>query len=128
MTLIRTRLLALFAAAFLALPAQVLVNTSYLCHMTGRVSESRCCAGKHADICQAQVEQQDCCELMQTRGHATAPAIRGSSNDFPTAALFAAPAFSLLVRAPSEPRHEPIPVDTHPPGPPRFLMKCSLLI
>lgn len=128
MPLMRTRLLALFAAACMALPAQALVNTSYLCHMTGRVSESRCCAGKHADICRAQVEQQDCCELMQTRGQATAPAIRGSSHEFPTAALLAAPAFALLVRAASEPARELPPVDTHPPGPPRFLMKCSLLI
>jgi hypothetical protein len=125
---IRTRLLALAAAAFMALPAQALVNTSYLCHMTGRVSESRCCASKHADICHAQVEAQDCCQLMQSRGQAAGPATRSSTQDAPTGALIATPAVSLLARAPSTRTHEAPPADTHPPGPPRFLVNCSLLI
>jgi hypothetical protein len=128
MALIRTRLLALFAAAFMALPAQALVNTSYLCHMTGRVSESRCCAGKHADLCHARVEKPDCCELMQARGQATAPAIRSSSQDVSTAALIPTPAFSSLARAPAAQIHSARLADTHPPGPPRFLVNCSLLI
>jgi hypothetical protein len=128
MLLTRIRVFALVAAALMALPAQALVNTSYLCHMTGRVSESRCCAHKHADVCHAQVEAQDCCQLLQSRGPATSPAVRCSSQDAPAAALIATPALSLLARVASARTAAPTPVETHPPGPPRFLVHCSLLI
>jgi hypothetical protein len=118
----------LIAAAFMALPGQVLVNTSYLCHMTGRVSESRCCAGKHTDACQAQVERPDCCELMQARGQATAPALRTSSQEVPAVALIGTNDFSLVARNPVARLHKPPLAEIHPPGPPRFLVNCSLLI
>jgi hypothetical protein len=128
MQLIWTRLLTLFAAALMALPAPALASSSYLCHMTGRVSESRCCTAKRATVCHAQVEEQDCCELMQAHGQATAPATRNDSHDVPSAALVAIAAFSLPARTPLERARESTTANTHPPGPPRFLLHCSFLI
>lgn len=128
-----TRLLVvLAAAAFVALPAQPLVGSSYLCHMTGKVTEARCCTGQHADVCHAQLEQQDCCQLMQAHGRATVPAARDASQDVRVAVLIAAPAHAAhaLARAPAAWSRAATPLDahTHPPGAPRFLANCSFLI
>jgi hypothetical protein len=130
MRLIWTRLLVVFGvAAFIALPAQPLISTSYLCHMTGKVSADRCCAGQRADICHAQIEAQDCCELMQARGPVTAAATRSHTQDVPVIALLASPAFALHLRVRSATRTRELTLAAaHPLGPPRFLVNCSLLI
>jgi hypothetical protein len=132
MRVIWTRFLVVFAVAFVALPAQALTGTSYLCRMTGKVSESHCCAAKRAQVsraCYAQVQAPDCCELIQAHGRATAAATRTHSQDVPAAAMILAPAFALPARRPrSEASHESTVAKTHPPGPPRFLMNCTFLI
>jgi hypothetical protein len=133
MRVLWTRLLVvLAAAAFVALPAQPLVGSSYLCHMTGKVSEAPCCTGKRADVCHAQLEQQDCCELMQAHGQVTVPAARDASQDVRVVAPIAAPvqAGHALERAPAAWSRAATRLDayTRPPGAPRFLANCSLLI
>ncbi|HKP56078.1 MAG TPA: hypothetical protein VJV78_05150 [Polyangiales bacterium] len=121
-------LVGLAAAAFAALPAQPLVGTSYLCHMTGEVSGTHCCAGKRAESCHAQIERADCCEVMPSHGQPTAPATRSSSQDAPVLALIAAPAVVVVARAPAQWIRPAEPADARPPGPPRFLANCSFLI
>jgi hypothetical protein len=124
---IPTRLMALLAATFVALTALPFTSTSYLCHMTGKVSESRCCSGYRENACHAQVEQPDCCELMQGQGPATAADTRACSHDVPIAALIDAPTFAMILQTPVTPVPSPR-AQLHPPRPPRFLLNCALLI
>jgi hypothetical protein len=129
MHLIRTRFLAFLAAAFVALPAQAFASTSYFCHMTGEVSDTCCCTGKSApESCEAQVKEQDCCELITSHGQASAPATRESLQQVPAAALVGAIAFGPVVEAGAERLAVATETETHPPGPPRFLAHCSFLI
>jgi hypothetical protein len=124
---IPTRLMALLAATFVALTALPFAGTSYLCHMTGKVSESRCCGAHRENACHAQVEQPDCCELMQAHGPAIAADTRAYSHDVPIAALIDAPTVAMIVLAPIPPGLSPREA-LHPPRPPRFLLNCALLI
>ena len=129
MPLIRTRFLALLVAAFVALPAQAFASTSYFCHMSGEVSDTCCCTGKSAsESCEAQVKQQDCCELIRSEGHAPVPATRASLQPVPAAPLIGAITFGLVVQVGEEYPAEVSTAETHPPGPPRFLVHCSFLI
>jgi hypothetical protein len=128
MRVIRTALLALLAAAFVALPAQAFARASYFCHMTGQVSESHCCAGKHVSArCGAQIEQQDCCALMLSEGHGSAPATRVSSPHVAAAALLGTMAAFVALGSVKQPHARATP-DLHPPGPARFLAHCAFLI
>jgi hypothetical protein len=112
-----------------ALPAQAFAGSNYFCQMTGRVSESCCCAGKRVrQTCHAEIKAQDCCELVQTHAPAPAPATRASLAEVPAAALIGVVPSVLNARAHVARHVETERVDTHPPGPPRFLAHCSFLI
>lgn len=124
----RRSLVVLLAALFAALPAQSLFGTSYRCHMTGEVSTTHCCAGHRVEACHAQVERPDCCELMRGEARPSVPATRSAGQDAASVALAATFAPALAPRAAVEALHSPPPVEPRPPGPARFLMKCSLLI
>jgi hypothetical protein len=129
MQLIRTRFLALLVATFVALPAQAFASASYLCHMTGEVTGRHCCTGEHKDPpCSPQLQQRDCCELIQAHEHASAPATRASAQEVPAAALIGVIALALLAHGDHEQADVPTTAETHPPGPPRFLAHCSFLI
>jgi hypothetical protein len=130
MRLLWTRFLVVsLAALFAALPAQAQIGASYLCHMTGRVSDTHCCTGTHAEVCHPQVEQPDCCELLQAQGHAITPATRSSgTQDAPVYALIPAPVFSRIAHSVAQPMRGPWQAAARPPGRPRFLVNCSLLI
>lgn len=129
MHLIRTRFLALLAAAFVALPAPAFASTSYFCHMSGQVLDTCCCTGKPAaESCEAQLKQQDCCELMRSEGHASVPATRAGLQEVPAAVLIGAIAFGLVFQSGEELPTKATVAETHPPGPPRFLAHCSFLI
>jgi hypothetical protein len=131
MRLPRTHLLALLVATLVALPAQTFARTRFLCHMTGEVSSSCCCAGtKASETHEAQAKRQDCCELVQVHAGARNAATRASLNDVPAAPLAEMLALEVAPLAPATVARAPNAAFTfqHPPGPPLFLAHCSFLI
>ena len=130
MGLLRAALLTLLTAAFVAMPAQGFARISYFCHMTGAVSERCCCADEHElQPRSAQLQAPDCCDLLKAESNAAAPATRVASHDAPPAVMVLAIASALLADAQmAQQPGEPPTLDTHPPGPPRFLVHCSFLI
>lgn len=128
MRLLRTRMLGLLSAIVFAIPAAVFAQPGYLCLSTGQVSVSCCCASKHASKrCEPEVKRQSCCQLIEAE-HSVAPSVASDSSRLVAAAVVATPLpqFAMVSTGwASEP--EPARV-THPPGPPRFLVKCSFLI
>ena len=127
MRLIRTRLLGLLSAIALAIPAFAAAQPGYLCRMTGQVSTSCCCAKKHTKQCGPEVTRGSCCQLIEA-DHSVAPSATPD-----TSRSIAGPVvLTILERLPlsREVRtHAPEPARiTHPPGPARFLVKCSFLI
>lgn len=128
MRLLRSRFLALFAAVFVALPAAAFARTSYFCHMSGQVSAHCCCKKSVSEHCQTRIEQRDCCELVSSDAHASSPAARATAHEVPSAALVATIMLALNAHAPEAQPAATAAVETHPPGPPRFLAHCSFLI
>jgi len=129
MRVTRNRFLAVLAVAFMALPAPAFASASYLCHMTGQVSQSPCCLGKRGPVqCVTEIEQQDCCALLTAGAHVRAQATTGGSlHVLPAALLGELPA--TIVAAGSEGRlRAPATSGAHPPGPARFLAYCAFLI
>jgi hypothetical protein len=129
MRVLRTRLIALLAAAFVALPAQAFARASYRCHMTGAVSHACCCAGKLAPKpCGAQIERQNCCEALHAADQASMPEARADLQDVPPAGLSAELLFVPSTRGAPDQLAPPAAALTHAPGPPRFLTHCAFLI
>ena len=125
---IRTRLLALLTAAFVALPVQAFAHSSFFCHMSGEISHARCCPGKHVtESRDAHMQAPDCCELLESHSH-PAPAARVNVHEAPGTAVIASIVIALAEHAEIESVTDPVAVETHPPGPPRFLANCSFLI
>jgi hypothetical protein len=132
MRLVLIRLLALVTALMLAAPAQALARTRYLCHMSGRISDSCCCRRADPTIspkaAEETVEAPDCCERIQHSEPSSTPAnrevLQGPS---PTGLLVSfawAPAMSPAEDAALAPGLARAP----PLSTPLFLVNCVFLI
>lgn len=129
MLAIRSKFLGLFTAIVLAVPASVLAQPSYLCRISGQISTSCCCAVKHRPHREAQVERKGCCDVIE------AAQISTTTVGPESARTFASPVVVAKLDARVSPRlieqeHPPFRLrpTAGPPGPPRFLAHCSLLI
>lgn len=127
---LRSRLLVVVAAVFVAVPALVTANVSYLCRMTGQVSSDCCCAGDQhaAPPSGAQVEREECCQLLKSPAHAASSMPREVAQNVPPAAPLAL--VWLKPRSVASRVAHVTREDRPPPalGPPRFLRHCAFLI
>lgn len=129
MRLMRTRLMAMLAATFVALSALGFSSTSYACQMTGRVATTCCCAGKHvAEPSGAEAKAPTCCKVTTAHAHNSVPMMRTSLDEVAPAASHVAVALASITNASEARSREPAGIHTHPPGPPRFLTHCAFLI
>src|SRR5882672_945777 len=72
-----TRIFALATVLLVAMPLSALAPSSYLCRMTGQVSEHCCCKqNEQQKPCGAKIETQDCCQLVKAQSQTTAPVTR----------------------------------------------------
>ena len=121
-----TRIAALAVALVAAVPLQGLARASYLCRMTGEVSEHCCCAkDEQAQPCGVKIEPQDCCELVKAQTQATV------TRDTPHQVVSSLSASEIMFASLLAPRScdaLQVPFEPRPPGSSLFLLHCSLLI
>lgn len=126
------RLLALFAAAMLTMPATAFAEIVYRCRMTGSIGPKCCCsrafAAKPAP-CAPEVDRPDCCEAQRQDASATA----GTSSERVPSVGAAVLSLTLTIRelialggrdglAATHLARGPPPI-----GPPAYIENCSLL-
>lgn len=126
----RSRLFGLFSAIALAIPACAFAQPGYLCRVTGQVSVSCCCAGKHvSNQAVAELKQRSCCQIVQVDRTVVPSAPPDNNSRTPASpAMVASLVVPISVRDTGRPCEREVPRVTHPPGPPRFLVHCSFLI
>jgi hypothetical protein len=132
---IRLRLLALFTALLLALPAAGMFGPRWFCSMMGRVMSSSCgCSSEPAAEAPhepqgPQLESSDCCSRLEP-GHGAGVALRELSAGVASLALPHVDTLKPLVPRASELAKQRQPVAARAPpstGPPLFLENCSIL-
>src|SRR5689334_20635144 len=124
---LRSRTMAVMAAMFVAVPALVGANVSYLCRMTGQVSSDCCCASDQSAAAPsgAQLEREECCQLLKSPAQAASSMPRDVTQNVPAAQplelVWLTPR-SVVARVAHATRE-----DRPPPalGPPRFLWNCA---
>jgi hypothetical protein len=128
MQLVRTWLLVLSAAAFAAMPAGP-GSLSYLCRMTGQVSDTCCCLGEAASkACGAQIMARDCCERVRTSPRPATTEPRSVLQQIPPAAARLAVLHVPVAVSAAPTTRPPAGGGARVTGPPRFLAHCSFLI
>ena len=127
MRVIRTRLLGLLSAIVLTIPATAFAQPGYLCRMTGEVSASCCCAKKQVSKrCEAEIKRS-CCQLIEAE-RTIAPSVAPDTSRLIAAPMVAAIVAQFALDSSGWTYKPTLARITHPPGPPRFLVKCSFLI
>lgn len=124
------RLLVVLAAV-LVLPGSAWASDQYLCHMSGRVSSTCCCAGEEQSTKSDEpgVRAADCCERLRAGQGSQATSTRASVQRIEAAALTAILSDPPYV-VPQGPRRVPaVRQGRDPPRPkrPLFAVHCAYL-
>ena len=125
----RARFVGLFSALLVLWSAGTVAQPSYHCRISGQVSKSCCCANKRDVRSETLIKPASCCDLIQAAQASNLTVLPDDTQE-PVTAVAAAWVVLLADPYTSEKAHN-LPVRLpwpRPPGPPRFIANCSLLI
>lgn len=124
------RLLVVLAAV-LVLPGSAWASDQYLCHMSGRVSSTCCCAGeaRSTESDEPGVRAADCCERLRAGPASKATNTRASAQRIEPAALTAVLSDPPYVVPEAPRRASAVRQGRGPPRPkrPLFAVHCAYL-
>jgi hypothetical protein len=126
------RLLVIPAIALTLLPFVASAHAQYVCRMTGRVIERRCCPTEAVDRdapCTTRISADECCERLSPARFPAAPATRDAGHQIASAALLAFVSADSLFAPAASLAHRTRPASQAPRvlGPPLFIVHCALL-